>query len=77
MESRNRLVLMMLIMTVTVLNAWLRNVDSAADSGNSEELRSGQRNNKNRCLERPGTWIGEMCVFATVQPGVREAGENA
>ena len=72
-----RLVLMMLIMTVPVLNVWLRNVDSSADCGNPEELRSGQWDNKNRYLERPGTLIGEMCVPATVQPGVREGGEKA
>lgn len=77
MESRIRLILMMLIMTVTVFSIWFRDVDSTADNGNPEGLRSQQWDNKNICLERPGRWIGEMCVPATVQLGVREGGKKA
>ena len=47
MESRIKLILMMLIMAVTVFSIWLRDVDSAADNGNPEGLRSGQWDNKN------------------------------
>lgn len=53
MESRIRLILMMLIVIVTVFSIWFRDVDSATDNGNPEGLRSEHWDNKNIYLERP------------------------
>lgn len=66
----------MLIMTVAILTTWFRNVDSFADSGSPEGLRSEQWHNKNVCLEGPGRWAGEACVPAAVQRGGGKAGER-
>lgn len=71
MESRIRLILMMLITIVTVLNVWLRNVDSPADH---KDQSSGTIK---ICLERPGRQTEEVYVPAAAQPGSREAGEEA
>ena len=62
-------------MRVAVLNIWLKNIDSSADSGSPEGLRLEQWHNKNISLERPGRWI-EVCGPSTMQPGDREVGER-
>lgn len=69
MESRIRLILVMLIMIETILN-----VDSSAHSENPKGLRLEQWHNKNIYLQRPDWWIGVVSVPATVQPDGREAG---
>lgn len=61
MESRIRLILMILIMVVAILNMWFRNVDSSADNGNPERLRSEQLHNNTVCLEDQADGL-EKCV---------------